>query len=176
METAAAQKPTFAFDAENEAKFQALLGKYPTKQAVVLPALWLVMDQQGWVNTDAMDYVARRLEQSSVAVYAVVEFYTMFLTSPPGRNHIQLCRTLSCTMLGCEDLQALITEQIGIGPGEKTEDGLFSFETVECLGSCGTAPMMRLGKRYYENLTRDKLSRIIRACREGRDPAVEDHD
>ncbi|MDH3197642.1 MAG: NAD(P)H-dependent oxidoreductase subunit E [Candidatus Krumholzibacteria bacterium] len=176
METAAAQKSTFAFNAENEAKFQALVGKYPTKQAVVLPALWLVIEQQGWVSTDAMDYVARRLEQAPVAVYAVVEFYTMFLTSPPGRHHIQLCHTLTCTMRGCEDLQAQITEETGIGPGEKSEDGLFSFETVECLGSCGTAPMMRMGNRYYENLTREKLARVIRACREERDPAAEDHD
>jgi len=173
---AATQKTAFAFTPENETRFQALLGKYPTKQAVVLPALWLVMEQQGWVNTEAMDYVARRLEQSPVSVYAVVEFYTMFHTSPTGKHHIQLCHTLTCSLCGCEDLQSMITEETGIGPGEKTEDGLFSFETVECLGSCGTAPVMRMDRRYYENLTREKLTRIIRACREGRDPAAEDRE
>lgn len=173
METAA---PTTEFSAENEAKFTNLLGKYPTKQAVTIPALWLAMDQWGHLTPEIMDYVARRLEQPPVAVYAVVEFYTMFHTSPPGRHNIQLCHTLTCTMRGCEDMQALIKNKLGIGPGEKTEDGMFGLETVECLGSCGTAPMMRMDNRYFENLTPNKLNRIITACQEGRDPAGEDHD
>jgi len=173
METTATTK--FEYTPENEEKFQALLPKYPTKQAVVIPALWLAQDQNGYLTPEVMDYVARRLEQSPVSVYAVVEFYTMFHTSPPGQHHIQLCRTLSCTMLGCEDLQALIENKIGIGPGEKTPDGVFSFETVECLGSCGTAPMMRLNNRYFENLTVEKLDNILHACKNGQDPAkVED--
>lgn len=167
---------TFKYDAENEAKFQDLLGKYPTRQAVVIPALWLAHDQNRYLTPEIMDYVAERLEQSPVSVYAVVEFYSMFKTSPPGEHHIQLCHTLSCTMVGCEALTDLIHDEIGIRPGEKSADGTFSFETVECLGSCGTAPMMRLNKRYFENLTRDKMQRIIRACREGRDPAEEDRD
>ena len=75
-----------------------------------------------------------------MSVYAVVEFYTMFHTTPPGKHHIMMCRTLSCTMRGCEDLQALVTEKTGIKPGEKSKDGMFSLEMVECLGSCGTAP------------------------------------
>lgn len=166
----------FEFSAQNEAKFLDLLGKYPTKQAVVLPALWLAMDQNAYVTTEIMEYVARRLDQSPVSVYAVVEFYTMFYTSPPGKYHIQICHNVTCTMLGCEDLENLVHDELGIGPGEKTKDGAFSLETVECLGSCGTAPMMRLNRRYFENLNRDKLQRIIRACREGRDPAEEDHD
>jgi len=167
---------TFEFTQENEAEFQSLLTKYPTRQAVVLPALWLAQNQEGYLSPEAMDYVARRLEQSPVSVYSVVEFYTMFLTSPPGRHHIQLCHTLSCTMCGCEDLQDLISGELGIGPGGRTEDGLFSFDTVECLGSCSTAPMMRMGHHYYENLTRDKLNRIIRACRDNRDPREEDRE
>jgi len=169
MESAA--KPKFEFTPENEAKFQALLPKYPTKQAVVIPALWIAHDQNGYLTPDVMDYVARRLDQSPVSVYSVVEFYTMFHTSPPGKNHIMLCHTLTCTMRGCEDLQALIENKLGIGPGEKSTDGLFSFETVECLGSCGTAPMMRLNNRYFENLTAEKLDDIIDACKNGQDPA-----
>lgn len=161
----------FEFTQENEDKFQKLLPKYPTRQAVVLPALWLAMDQNGYITTEIMDYVARRLDQPPVAVYAVVEFYTMFHTSPVGEHHIQMCRTLSCTMCGCEDLAELVKKKIGIGPGEVTADGRFSFEMVECLGSCGTAPMMRMDNRYFEGLTAEKLERIIDACKDGRDPA-----
>jgi NADH-quinone oxidoreductase subunit E len=163
-----------AFDAGNEEKFQNLLTKYPTKQAVVLPALWLAMDQWGYLTTEAIDYVARRLDQSPVSVFAVVEFYTMFKTEKTGKHHIQLCRNMTCTMRGCEDLEALIKDKIGIGAGEKTDDELFSLELVECLGSCGTAPVMRLDEHYFENLTDDKLNRVIQACRDGRDPVEED--
>ncbi|HEX5133277.1 MAG TPA: NAD(P)H-dependent oxidoreductase subunit E [Candidatus Krumholzibacteria bacterium] len=164
----------FAFTPENEAKFMELLPRYPSKRAVVLPALWLAQDQEGHLTVESMEYVARRLEQPPVSVFAVVEFYTMFKTEPVGKHHLQLCRTLSCTMRGCEDLQGVIERKLGIGPGESTADGKFSFETVECLGSCGTAPMMRMNNRYWEDLSVEKLERIIDACRDGRDPASED--
>jgi len=164
----------FAYDAKNETAFQKLLTQYPTKRAVVLPALWLAHGQEGHLTVESMEYVAKRLEQSAVSVFAVVEFYTMFKTEPVGKHDIQLCRTLSCVMRGAEDLQGTIERKLGIGPGEKTPDGKFSFELVECLGSCGTAPMMRMNNRYWENLTVEKLERIIDACREGRDPSSED--
>jgi NADH-quinone oxidoreductase subunit E len=164
----------FAFNGPNEAAFQDLLTKYPTKRAVVLPALWLAQEQEGHLTVESMEYVARRLEQSAVSVFAVVEFYTMFKTAPVGKHQIQLCRTLSCTMRGCEDLQTAIERKLGIGPGDKTGDGKFSFELVECLGSCGTAPVMRMNNRYWEDLSVEKLERIIDACKEGRDPSGED--
>jgi len=170
-----ATQVTFKFTLENEAKFQALLPRYPTRQAVVLPALWLAQDQAGYLSPQAMDYVARRLEQSPVSIYAVVEFYTMFHTSPPGKHHVQLCRTLSCVMRGSEDLQEMIAGEVGVQPGGCTKDGMFSFESVECLGSCSGAPMMRMDRHYFENLSREKLKRIIQACREGRNPRDEDH-
>lgn len=174
METAAKTARPFEFSEENEARFQALLPKYPTKRAVVLPALWLAMEQNGYITTDIMEYVARRLDRPAVEVFAVVEFYTMFHTSPVGEHHIQMCRTLTCTMCGYDALAEQIKNKIGIGPGERTSDGKFSFELVECLGSCGTAPVMRMDNRYFENLTSEKLGRILNACLEGRDPAEED--
>lgn len=164
----------FAFSEGNEAKFQQLLTQYPSKRAVILPALWLALEQDGHVTVESMEYVARRLEQPPVAVFAVVEFYTMFNTEPTGKHHMQVCRTLTCTMRGCEDLEAVIQRKLSIGSGETTPDGQFSFETVECLGSCGTAPVMRMDNRYWENLTAEKLERIIDACRDGRDPAAEE--
>jgi NADH-quinone oxidoreductase subunit E len=164
----------FEFSPDNEAKFQELLPKYPSKRAVVLPALWLAQEQHGHLTVESMEYVAKRLDQSAVSVFAVVEFYTMFKTEATGKHHLQVCRTLTCDMRGCEDLEKTIERKLGIGAGEKTADGLFSFETVECLGSCGTAPVMRMDNRYWENLSVDKLERIIDACREGRDPSGED--
>jgi NADH-quinone oxidoreductase subunit E len=164
----------FAFSPENEKRFQELLPKYPTKRAVVLPALWLAQDQEGHLTVESMEYVAKRLEQPAVGVFAVVEFYSMFKTEMMGKHHLQVCRTLTCTMRGCEELQPTIHQKLGIGPGEKTADGMFSLEMVECLGSCGTAPMMRMDDRYWEDLTVEKLERIIDACRAGRDPASED--
>jgi NADH-quinone oxidoreductase E subunit len=164
----------FAFNGQNETAFQKLLTKYPTKRAVVLPALWLAQEQEGHLTVESMEYVAKRLDQSPVSIFAVVEFYTMFKTSPVGKHQIQLCRTLSCAMRGCDDLQGTIERKLGIGPGEMTADGTFSFELVECLGSCGTAPVMRMNNRYWENLSVEKLERIIDACRDGRDPSSED--
>jgi len=164
----------FAFSAKNEAAFQELLPKYPSKRALVLPALWLAQEQDGHLTVESMEYVAKRLEQSPVSVFAVVEFYTMFKTEPMGKHHMQLCRTLSCVMRGCEDLQGMVERKLGIGPGERSHDGKFSFELVECLGSCGTSPVMRMDNRYWENLTVDKLERLIDACGEGRDPSSED--
>ena len=164
----------FAFNAANEQKFQTLLTQYPSKRAVVLPALWLAQEQDGHLTVESMEYVAKRLEQSPVSVFAVVEFYTMFKTAPVGKHQIQLCRTLSCTMRGCEDLQGTIERKLGIGPGEMTADGKFSFEVVECLGACGHAPVMRMNNRFWNELSVEKLERIIDACREGRDPSSED--
>ena len=170
----AATGKSFAFDAKNESAFQKLLTQYPTKRAVVLPALWLAQEQDGHLTLESLVYVAKRLDQSAVIVFAVVDFYTMFKTEAVGKHDIHLCRTLSCVMRGAEDLQGTIERKLGIGPGEKTPDGKFSFELVECLGSCGTAPMMRMNNRYWENLSVEKLERIIDACREGRDPLSED--
>jgi NADH-quinone oxidoreductase E subunit len=164
----------FAFDAKNEAAFQKLLTQYPTKRALVLPALWLAQEQDGHLTVESMEYVAKRLEQSPVSVFAVVEFYTMFKTEPVGKHQMQLCRTLSCNMRGCEDLQGTIERKLGIGPGEMTADGKFSFELVECLGACGNAPVMRMNNRFWNDLTVEKLERIIDACRDGRDPSGED--
>jgi NADH-quinone oxidoreductase subunit E len=165
----------FAFSPENEKRFQELLPKYPDRRAVVLPALWLAQEQEGHLTLESMEYVAKRLEQPAVGVFAVVEFYTMFKTEVMGKHHLQVCRTLSCDMLGCEQIISTIEKKLGIRAGEKTADGMFSFETVECLGSCGTAPVMRMDNRYWENLTVEKLERIIDACRAGRNPVPEDY-
>ena len=163
----------FVFDQDNEKRFQATLKKYPTKMAALLPTLWLAMGQNGYLTDEVLEYVAGRLDLSPVHVYAVAEFYTMFHTEPVGDYHLQLCRNLSCTLGGSEEILARLADKHGIYPGQITDDGLFSLELVECLGSCGTAPVMRVNDVYCENLTIEKLDRIIEGCRSGVDPEEE---
>jgi len=143
--------------------------------AACIPVLHLCQEaNKNWISDEVIEFVARKLDLSAAHVKGVVTFYTLFNQEPPGKHQLWVCRTLSCAMRGCDDLQGTIERKLGIGPGEKTPDGKFSFELVECLGSCGTAPMMRMNNRYWENLSVEKLERIIDACREGRDPSSED--
>ncbi len=167
------QNRPFVFDDNNERLFQDTLKRYPTKMAALLPTLWLAMGQHGYLTNEILEYVAERLDLSPVHVYAVAEFYTMFHQEPVGRYHIQLCRNLTCTLLGSEDLLAHLADKHQIFPGEISSDGLFSLELVECLGSCGTAPAIRVNDVYCENLNIDKLDRIIEGCRAGVDPEEE---
>jgi NADH-quinone oxidoreductase subunit E len=158
----------FAFTEESEKRFQEKLGKYPTKMAVLLPALWIAQEQNGYLTEEIMDYVAQRLELSPVHVYSVAEFYTMYHKQPAGKYHVQLCRTLSCVLCGGEWIQRHLEDKHGLRVGEVTHDGDFSFELVECLGSCGTAPVMRVNDTYCENLTPEKVDRIIEDCKSGK--------
>ena len=157
----------FAFTDDNEKRFQETLGKYPTKMAVLLPALWIAQEQNGHLTDEIMQYIAERLDLSPVHVYSVVEFYTMYHTQPTGKYHLQLCRTLSCVLCGGEWIQRHLENEHGLRPGEVTEDGQFSLELVECLGSCGTAPVMRVNDVYCEELTSEKVDQIIEECKAG---------
>ncbi|NIM20261.1 MAG: NADH-quinone oxidoreductase subunit NuoE [Candidatus Latescibacteria bacterium] len=157
-----------AFNEQSERRYQEALEMYPTKEAALLPVLWIAMDQFGALPTEVLEYVSSRLDLPPVRVFSAVEFYTMFYREPRGRYHIQVCRNLSCTLRGSEQLMGLLEGKLGIQPGETTEDGNFSIETAECLGSCGTAPVMRVNDTYYEDLTIEKLEKIIEGCLGGR--------
>ena len=152
---------TFLFNQDNEEKFTTLLERYPDKSALMLPSLWMVQYQEGWISLDAMQYVAKRLECSAMDVYSVASFYSMFLLQPIGTYHIQLCKTLSCMLAGSKTLQEHLQNRLGIKAGETTHDGKFTLSLVECLGSCGTAPCMRLNDDYIENLTLEKLDALL---------------
>jgi len=149
------------FNAASKAEFDALLTRYPTKEAALLPALWLVQRQEGWISEESMEYVAGLLGISPVKVFSVVSFYTMFYTRPMGRHVIQVCRNLSCSLLGAREMIRHIEERIGASVGETTADGRYSLLTVECLGSCGTAPMMQVNDDYHENLTRERVDALL---------------
>ena len=132
---------SFSFNNETQKKFEALLTRYPNKQAALLPALWLAQRQHGYLPLDVQEYVADQLKLTPAHVNGVVSFYTMFKQEPVGRYHLQMCRTLSCALGGCEKIMRHLNDKHQIRAGEITHNGLFSFEEVECLASCGTGPM-----------------------------------
>ncbi|MBI4719978.1 MAG: NAD(P)H-dependent oxidoreductase subunit E [Chitinivibrionia bacterium] len=164
---------TIAFDEEREARFQRTLRAYPEKGAALLPALWLAQEQFGSLSDDVLAYVASRLECAPVKAFAVAEFYTMYKRERVGRFHLQLCRNLTCSLMGSEKLRAFIENAVGIQPGGRTPDGLFSLELVECLGSCGTAPVLRVNDTYFENITIERMKAILENCRKGTLPDPE---
>ncbi len=149
------------FTSENSAKLKEYLTHYPTKQAAVLPALWLAQEQFGYLTMPTIDYIAGLLDLSAVHVYSVATFYTMFHFKPVGRHHLQVCRTLSCALMGAENVVDRLKNKLKIEEGQMTADGRFSLCTVECLASCGTAPMMMVNEKYHENLTADSLDQLL---------------
>ncbi len=135
--------------------------KYPTARSAVLPALYIAQEEEGYVTKDAMAEIARILDIPPIQVFESATFYTMFNKKPVGRHHIQVCTNLSCSLLGAEHIVEYISRKLCIGVGETTPDGRFTLTTVECLGSCGTAPMMQVNDRYHENLTEEKIDEIL---------------
>ncbi len=155
----------FKYTEENEKEFQRIAKKYPKIDAMMLPALWLVQEQEGWVSPDAMVFVADKLGKTPIEVYEFATFYTMFNLKPIGTYHIELCKTLSCMVMGAPELKKFVKDTLGIGPGETSEDGKFHFSEVECQGACGGAPMIALNNQYHENMSVDKLKKIIEECK-----------
>lgn len=152
---------SFQFTAENKKKFDDCVRHYPQKRAALLPALWLVQEQQGWISKEAMEYLAGLLDITPAAVYETVTFYTMFNKKPIGKHHIQVCNSVCCCLRGSEQTVDYLQRKLGVKTGETTADGRFHLSTVECLGSCGTAPMMQIDNDYFENLDEEKIDKII---------------
>ena len=138
-----------------------LFSRYPDKRSVMLAALRIAQEEQGYVTEEAMGDIAVLLEQTPVQVYETATFYTMFSLQPVGNHVIQVCRTLSCALMGADGLVRYLEQTLGIKAGETTPDGLFSLKTVECLAACGAGPMMQINDDYYEYLTREKIDRIL---------------
>lgn len=154
---------SFAYTPENEAKFEKIAARYPKKVAATLWALWIAQWQEGYLPMECFPYLAKKLECSPMEVYACATFYTMFhIGKPKGKYHIQVCKTLSCMLMGRDGLLEVIKEELGIIPGETSADGKFSVECVECLGACGGAPMICLNEDYHEYLTPHSLRNLIK--------------
>jgi len=142
-------------------EYQRILGKYPVKRAAIMPALWLAQEEFGWLSNEAMEYVAGLLELPPAFVASVASFYTMYNKRPVGRHHVQVCTNLSCALRGSDAIVDCLRSRLGIGLGETTADGRFTLSEVECLGSCGTAPMMQVDDDFWENLTQESTLAVV---------------
>ena len=151
----------FAFDTERDAEFERLVKRYPLRDSMILPALWLVQEQEGWVSAEAMGYIADRIGTFAAKVYEAATFYTMFNLSPKGRYHICVCRTLSCWLREKQAIVDYLASEVGVSPGQVSEDGRFSLEEVECLGHCGTAPVVQVNGEFYEEMDVDKMKALL---------------
>src|SRR6476619_578969 len=147
---------------------QRIISFYPEgkHKSALLPVLHLAQKEfGGWLSTETMDYVASLLKLQPIEVYEVATFYSMYNLKPVGKYMFEVCQTGPCMLRGSDDIIQYIQQKIRIKPGETTQDGMFTLKTVECLGACGYAPMMQLGKYYKEHLTREKVDQIIDECR-----------
>ena len=152
----------FVLSEEQERELTEILARYPNKMAACIPALHLCQNANGnWLSPDAIQFVADRLELSPAHVKGVVTFYSLFNEHPPGKHQIWVCRTLSCALRGSDEILAHCQKRLGVAVGQTTADGRFTLRTAECLASCGTAPVMQVDKTYYEQLTPEKVDRIL---------------
>lgn len=155
----------FELTSDAMARVDAIIARYPRKLAAMLPVLWEVQREKGWISAEAMEWVAERLECSPPTVQSVVTFYTMFDGEPVGKWKLQVCRTLSCELMGARRIIDHLRERLGIEPGQTTPDGLFTLQEVECLASCGTGPMMQVNLKFYENLTAPRIDALLEELR-----------
>ena len=147
--------------ADVEKRLDDYARRYPTKQATILHVLWAIQEQEGWISQDWMHYAAERCGVPLSHVLGVVSFYTMFHQAPVGKHHVQVCRNITCTMLGAEELLACARKKLGIEHGGRTADGKFSLEEVECLAGCSWAPVVQVNRTYHENMTPEKLEKLL---------------
>jgi NADH-quinone oxidoreductase subunit E len=156
------------FSEEKLNKVAEIISRYPDgkQKSALLPVLHMAQDEfGGWLDVPVMDYVAKLLHIEPIEVYEVASFYSMYNLKPVGKYLFEVCQTGPCMVNGCDNIIDYIKQKLNIAVGETTTDGMFTLKTVECLGACGYAPMMQLGKHYREHLTKEKVDAIIEECR-----------
>ncbi len=149
------------FSDESLKKIEELKKRYPNTRALTLPVLWMAQEQFGWISGETMQAIAQLLDLPVSHIYGVLSFYTMFNPRPVGKYHLQVCTNVSCMLRGSDQILGRICERLKIKVGETTPDKKFSLTEVECLGSCGTAPMLQANDKFYENLTVEGIDRMI---------------
>ncbi len=157
------------FSKEKLAKVIEIIARYPQgkQKSALIPLLHMAQDENaGWLSVEAMDYVAELLSLKPIEVYEVATFYSMYNLKPVGKYLFEVCQTGPCMLNGSDTIIEYIKSKLNIGLGETTADGMFTLKAVECLGACGYAPMMQLGKFYREHLTKEKVDQIIEECRQ----------
>jgi NADH-quinone oxidoreductase subunit E len=168
----AMQPASFAFSAENRARLDKEIAKYPEgrQASAVIAALWIGQEQEGWVTKPMVEHVAKTLDMPVIRVLEVATFYTMFNLHPVGEFLVQVCTTTPCWLGGSDDVVAACKKHIAETPHTVSEDGKFSWMEVECLGACVNAPMLQIGKDYYEDLDGPKTEELIESLRLGETP------
>ncbi|MBI5525527.1 MAG: NADH-quinone oxidoreductase subunit NuoE [Deltaproteobacteria bacterium] len=155
------------FSDKAEAEIKALLPRYPAGEAALIPVLTLAAQEYGALTDDVIDLVSTRLGIPPTRVLATATFYTMLPKKPVGKHHVQVCTNIACSLLGAEHVVEKLERKLGIRRGETTADGLFTLSEVECLGSCGSAPVMMVNETFHENLDEDAIDRVLEECRRG---------
>ncbi|MBI1798584.1 MAG: NADH-quinone oxidoreductase subunit NuoE [Candidatus Eisenbacteria bacterium] len=143
------------------AEIEKSLTRYPNRRSAVMPVLWALQLEIGWLPPAALRYAASVVELPESEVFGIATFYTMFNLRPVGRHHLQVCMTLSCSLMGADRLFRHLEKKLGIGHGETTPDGRFSLRRVECLAACGGAPCLQVNFDYHENLDEAKVDRLL---------------
>jgi NADH-quinone oxidoreductase E subunit len=137
------------------------LSHYPNRRSAILPVLWIAQRHWGWISPEALRLAARTLDLPGPEVFGIATFYTMFNLKPVGRHHLQVCMTLSCSLMGSDRLFRHLQRRLGIGHGETTADGRFTLRRVECLAACGGAPCLQVNDVYHENLDEAAVDRLL---------------
>ena len=149
------------FAKEELAQIEKIKSKYPQPKAAIMPVLWLAQKKFGWISDDVKKYVAELLGLSYSHVHGVASFYTMYFKKPMGQFHLQVCTNVSCMLLGGEEIYSHISNKLGIGHNQRTVDGKFSLEEVECMGACGGAPMIAINEDYHEFVNLNEVDKLI---------------
>ena len=157
---AAALRP-LEVSAKTRAEIEASLARYPNKRSAILPVLWALQSEIGWLPPAALRYAAGVTELPEPEVFGIATFYTMFHLAPIGRHHLQVCMTLSCSLMGADRLFRHLENKLGVGHGETTPDGRFTLRKVECLAACAGGPCLQVGFDYHENLDEAKVDRLL---------------
>ncbi len=163
-------KNDVVFSEDASALIQRIIKRYPDgkQKSAIIPLLHISQEEfEGWLSSPVMDKVAEILNIQPIEVYEVASFYSMFNLKPVGKCVIEVCRTGPCWLMGAEDIVKYIEKKLNIKEGQTSSDGMFTLKTVECLASCGTAPMMQVGEKYHENLTCDSVDQILDNYRSG---------
>ena len=153
--------PKEKFTFSDSEKVEKILSQYPDKKSATLPLLHLAQSEKAYISSSVINTVAHLVDCHPAVVMDCVSFYTMLYTKPQGRHIIQVCQTLSCSLNGADALVDHVTDKYGIKPGETTEDGRFTLMKVECLGSCGTAPVVQINKEYHEGLSQKLIDELL---------------
>jgi NADH-quinone oxidoreductase subunit E len=156
----------FQLSADGVSAVKKELSRYETKESAIIPSLYIAQkENKGWVSKDVISHLAQVMEIPESKINEVFKFYTMFNQKPVGKYHVQVCTNISCALNGGRELANHLCHELKVKLSEVTEDGRFTVNRVECLGSCGTAPMMQVNDRYFENLTNESAMNILRGLK-----------